>query len=174
MKEKYYDNFSHKKITVQVNSKVSKYLKQNKKEMRKIERNEFGFIISLDKLSDAGFQASDPITFKDQIDIKEKEQKLLNSRSYKSFRKSLQQEITGKMDKMSDKVKIAMYLRFFKNMSLSQIAKEMDIAIWTVRTHLQRGTESIKKFLEKDIKKEDEKDRYKKYKMLKTTNNYKS
>lgn len=167
MKVKYYNNFSRKKINVRVNSDVAKYLTENKREMRRIERYETGVIVSLDELTDAGFQPVDPVLLEERINLQEKEKKYLNSRRYKSFRKSLQHEISKKMDMMSDKVKIAMYLRFFENMSLSQIAKEMNIAIWTVRTHLERGTSYIKKFLEEDIKREDEKERNRKYENLK-------
>ena len=62
---------------------------------------------------------------------------------------------------MSESVKNAMYLRFFKNLSIGGVARELGISKGAAQTSIQRGCKYIKDFLDADIKFQNRKEREK-------------
>lgn len=58
--------------------------------------------------------------------------------------------LTACVQKLPEKYKTAIYLFYYENMSINEIAKVLDIGDNTVRTRLARGREKLKKILEKE------------------------
>lgn len=157
MKIKYYDHVSRQRITVKVNAKTGHFLEKKREERKENLKNEKEVgLCSLSSLLDNGFQISDKVSLDDIVIFRDKERKYLNSNEYKQFRLKLKKEIKNKFDKMSEQVRTAMFLRFFKEMSISQIAAAMHCHKATAQTYLQRGTKVIGKFLNRDIQEQDE------------------
>ena len=90
-----------------------------------------------------------------------REEIYFKSNEYKAFRKKLLLEIKKQMPKMSESVKNAMYLRFFKNLSIGGVARELGISKGAAQTSIQRGCKYIKDFLDADIKFQNRKEREK-------------
>ena len=168
MKEKYYDRIHKEEIEVTVNRKVAHYLqceriknqrltpdkinklpKQKKEEyyQREFERS----VCSLDQMLEDGFQPVSNISLAEEYEARSKERKYLNSPEYKRFRKSLREELIRAFDKMPDYLKQVMFLRFFKEYSIGQIADFLKCARGTAQSYIQRGCIYIKDFLERDI-----------------------
>ncbi|MGL5068909.1 MAG: sigma-70 family RNA polymerase sigma factor [Sarcina sp.] len=51
------------------------------------------------------------------------------------------------MDKLKDKYKTAIMLRYFNDMSIEEVASVMELPINTVKSHLRRGKEALKVYL---------------------------
>ena len=64
---------------------------------------------------------------------------------------------------MSEQIKKVLFLRFFKDMSLSEIASKLNIKKGTVQSYLNRGIKHIRYFLDDNIKEQDK--RYKEKRM---------
>ena len=166
MKIEYYDRITQENIKIEVTPQVAHQLRMSKKqkEVDRAKRKAAGIsFVSLDAMIENGHQFASDFDIERELERREFERKYLNSPEYKRFRNSLREEIAKAMDKMSKCEKQAMFLRFWKEMSIGQIAKTLNIAKGTAQDYLQRGCEKIKKFLEKDIKEQDELERDKKY-----------
>lgn len=157
MKIKYYSHLEGCDIYVNVNAKVAhaleKFKKQRKKRLNKESHYKF---ISLNKIVEMGHDIPDHVNLDDIIILRDKDRKYLQSNEYRRFYTRLRKEINSKLNIMGDQVAKAMFLRFFKNMSIGQIAKIMECERGTVQVYLQRGTGYISDFLNEDIKRQDE------------------
>ena len=140
---------------------MAHFLRDDKKRIRK-SRKQDKDNLSLEKLLDKGFQPVGMTSVEKEIAKRNREQRYLNSYDYKKFRKSLQKEIRSKMDKIPDYLKPVMFLRFFKNYSIGQIAKTLGISRGTAQQYIARGCKRISGFLNRDIKKQDEIEKNKK------------
>ena len=159
MKVKYYSHLEGCDIYVKVNAKVAHAL-EDFKEQRKNRLNDeshYSFI-SLNEMVENGHDIPDEVSLDDIIILRDRERRYLESNEYRRFYTRLRNEISNKFDKMSVKVREAMFLRFFMNMSIGQIAKALNCHKATAQTYLQRGTKYINAFLNKDIKEQDKKD----------------
>lgn len=58
--------------------------------------------------------------------------------------------LTACVQKLPEKYKTAIYLFYYENMSINEIAKVLDIGDNTVKTRLARGRDKLKKILEKE------------------------
>lgn len=176
LKEKYYDRINKREIEINVNAKVAHFLKQERDKNRILSPEEIARLSkkkrqeylqrsferkqeSLDQLMYDGFQPSEEDTIEDELCRRYRERKYLASKEYKEFRLQLKKEIRKVLDKMPEQVKKSMYLRFFKDCSLREIAKLLNLSIASVREYLSRGCGYIKYFLDKDIKEQDKKDK---------------
>ena len=54
------------------------------------------------------------------------------------------------IDKLRDKYKMVIILKYFNDMTDEQISNNMDIPINTVKSHLRRAKEELKQFLKED------------------------
>ena len=176
LKEKYYDRINKREIEINVNAKVAHFLKKEREKNRILSPDEVAKLSkkkqeeyyqrsferkqeSLDQLMYDGFQPSEEDTIEDELCRRYRERKYLASKEYKEFRLQLKKEIRKVLDKMPEQVKKSMYLRFFKDCSLREIAKLLNLSIASVREYLSRGCGFIKYFLDKDIKEQDKKDK---------------
>lgn len=176
LKEKYYDRINKREIEINVNAKVAHFLKQERDKNRKLSPEEIARLSkkkrqeylqrsferkqeSLDQLMYDGFQPSEEDTIEDELCRRYRERKYLASKEYKEFRIQLKREIRKVLDIMPEQIKKAMYLRFFKDMSIAQIATALNVYKATAQSYLSRGTGYIKYFLDKDIKEQDKKDK---------------
>lgn len=167
MKIEIFDKISNSKIEVEVSAKVAHFIEEEKKKRKEqiqAER-EIGFL-SLDELMENGFQPIAARSIEEELEIQYKEAKYLNSYEYKKFRNALRKAIVQRMDKMSNKLRVIMFLRFFKEMSIAKIAAEMKISKGATQEYLRRGTKYVKSFLERDIKKQDEIEKEKQMKKM--------
>lgn len=175
MEIQYKDRIHRKKITVKVNAKVAHFIaKENEKKKtllpeevaalsskKQEEYNQRQFEKkqeSLDALLEDGFQPTIEVDIIQEIETREREKRYLNSVGYKIFRKNLKDEIRKTLDIMPTEIQKVMFLRFFKDMSISQIAKELGITKSTAQTQISRGCGYIKYFLNKDIKEQDKRE----------------
>lgn len=180
---KYNDRIIAKdEIDVKVNAKVAHFLqKEEEKEVtltndefnalskkkqveysqRKFEKSLFSF----DEMVENGFQPSISNSIEQELYQREKEQQYLASPEYRNFRRALKDEIRKVFDIMSEQEKKVMYLRFFLDYSLSQIAKALDIARGTAQEYLAKGCKYIKYFLDDDIKEQNKKDKARRMKI---------
>lgn len=176
MKINYYDHFSKQVIEVQTSAKVVHFI-QNERDKNKIlneeeieklskkkkeeyyQRDFERDFCSLDEKMENGYQPAIKRTIEMEIEQREREKRYLQSEDYKEFRRKLLQEIKNKMPTMPNYIKKVMYLRFFKEMSIGQIAKTLGIAKGTAQTCIQRGCKFIKEFLDADIKYQNKKER---------------
>lgn len=182
MEIKYFNKITKELTTVNVNSKVAHFIESEKQKNKKLppeqvsklkkkQKEEYYQIqfeneqYSLDELMEAGFQPSSPFDFDKEIEKKEREKKYLNSLDYKRFRKSLRFEIKKTFDIMPAMIKKAMFLRFFKDLSINEIAKELKISKGATQTLIGRGCEYIKFFLDEDIAEQDKKEKERKMKI---------
>ena len=62
-------------------------------------------------------------------------------------------------------IKKVMFLRFFKDLSINEIAKELKISKGATQTLIGRGCEYIKFFLDEDIAEQDKKEKERKMKI---------
>ena len=167
LKEKYYDRINKREIEINVNAKVAHFLKQERDKNRILSPEEIARLSkkkrqeylqrsferkqeSLDQLMYDGFQPSEEDTIEDELCRRYRERKYLASKEYKEFRLQLKKEIRKVLDKMPEQVKKSMYLRFFKDMSIAQIASQLHIQRGAAQSYLSRGTGYIKYFLDKD------------------------
>ena len=159
MKVKYYSHLEGCVIYVDVNAKVAHALEKFKKQRKKRLNDESHYsFISLNEMVENGHDIPDEVSLDDIIILRDKERKYLESNEYRRFYTRLRNEISSNFSKMSEKVREAMFLRFFKNMSIGQIANILHCHKSTARTYLQRGTKYISAFLNQDIKEQDLKD----------------
>ena len=154
MKLRYHDVIEDKYINVEVSAKIKHFIKKNKKEEKEQEENNRD-VLSLDKLLEKGFQPIYGRSIEEELEIREREERYLRSREYQLFRKNLKKAIAMRMDKMSKKIRTVMYLRFFKNYSISKIAEELYVSKGTAQDYIARGVGYIRKFLERDIERQD-------------------
>ena len=110
---------------------------------------------------DNGFQPSSSSSIENELARQIREERYFKSNEYIAFRKKLLLEIKKQMPKMSESVKNAMYLRFFKNLSIGGVARELGISKGAAQTSIQRGCKYIKDFLDADIKFQNRKEREK-------------
>lgn len=164
MEVKYFDRINKSYVEVEVNSKTIHFLKQNKKEMRRQNRQQGEMCVSLDALIDNGFQPASSFDMEEEIERRQRERKYLNSIEYRRFRKSLCDEILRVFDRMPPVIRKCMFLRFFKNMSIGQIATALKLSKSSAQTYLSRGCGYIKDFLEADIRNENRKEMERKLK----------
>ena len=106
-----------------------------------------------------GYQPYCLTTIEREIIIREKERKYLNSNEYKKFRADMKEEIKRKFNEMPDYLKRVMFLRFWKDMSISQIASILHVSKGTAQDYIRRGCVYIKDFLNKDLKKQKAKEK---------------
>lgn len=160
MKIKYYDRINKEEIEIEVNSKVKHYLDEyEQEEKQKHEQEKEIGILSLDQLMEDGFQPALNTTVEEQLIRQYKERKYLNSPEYKKFRKELRDEIRRVMDIMPDYLKQVMFLRFFRDLSISKIAELLNFSKSTAQSYISRGCAYIKDFLEKDIEEQKKKEK---------------
>lgn len=150
MRVKIYDNKSKQFIWVKVSKAVKDQIIKDNKEEQSI-REQKKHEVSLDKLIAKGVQFADHFDIEKEVAKRERERKIINSNDYKKFRGGLQESIKRNLYKMSDMEKKAMFLRFFKDMSISAIAEELGITRGSAQSYLQRGCKKIKKYLEADL-----------------------
>lgn len=79
---------------------------------------------------------------------KVRRRKFINSNDYKKFISGLQPNIKNVFYKLSDMEKKTMFLRFYKEMSLGGIAKELDCAKGSVQSYLLRAFKKMKNYLD--------------------------
>ncbi|MBE5758366.1 MAG: hypothetical protein E7345_05555 [Clostridiales bacterium] len=155
MKIRYFDHFTKKVIEVDVSVKVAHYIeKERARQKEEREQQEKEPILSLDELIEKGFQPYSLNSIEREIIIREKERKYLNSNEYKKFRADMKDEIKKKFNEMPDMIKKVMFLRFWKDMSIGQIANALHISRSSAQVYVQRGCGYIKDFLNKDIRKQ--------------------
>ena len=160
MKIRYYDHFTKKVIETDVSVKVAHYIeKERARQKEEREQQEKEPILSLDELMEKGFQPYSLNTIEREIIIREKERKYLNSNEYKKFRADMKDEIKKKFNEMPDMIKKAMFLRFWKDMSIGQIASILHVSKGTAQDYIRRGCVYIKDFLNKDLKKQKAKEK---------------
>ena len=160
MKIRYFDHFTKKVIEVNVSVKVAHFIeKERARQKEEREQQAKEPILSLDQLKLKGFEPCALCPLEREVIIREKERKYLNSNDYKQFRADMKEEIKKKFNEMSPMVRKAMYLRFWEDLSIGQIASILHITRGAAQTHLQRGCQHIKEFLRKDIKKQDLKEK---------------
>ena len=160
MKIRYYDHFTKKVIETDVSVKVAHYIEKERarqKEEREQQKKEP--VLSLDELMENGYQPYSLTTIEREIIIREKERKYLNSNEYKKFRADMKEEIKRKFNEMPDYLKRVMFLRFWKDMSISQIASILHVSKGTAQDYIRRGCVYIKDFLNKDLKKQKAKEK---------------
>ena len=160
MKIRYYDHFTKKVIETDVSVKVAHYIEKERarqKEEREQQKKEP--VLSLDELMENGYQPYSLTTIEREIIIREKERKYLNSNEYKKFRADMKEEIKKKFNEMPDYLKRVMFLRFWKDMSISQIASILHVSKGTAQDYVKRGCVYIKEFLNKDLKKQKAKEK---------------
>jgi len=168
MKVKYYSHLEGCVVYVDVNVKVAHALESFKKQRKKRLNDESHYkFISLNKIVEMGHDIPDHVDLDDIVILREKDKKYLQSNDYKRFYRRLRKEISSKFDIMGEKIREAMFLRYFKNMSIGQVAKAMNCSKSTAQTHLQRGTKHIKEFLDRDIEEQDKKDIQRAYRKAK-------
>ena len=173
MKRTYYDAINAKaKIEIEVNSKVAHFLDNEEEKKKKLTVDEIMKLpkqkrdeymqrefendhLSLNQLIDNGFQPCGSGSVEQEIAKKYKEEKYLNSPEYRKFRKTLNEEIRKVIDIMSEQEKRVMFLRFFREMSLAQIARALGISKGSAQEYVANGCKYIKFFLDKDIKEQD-------------------
>lgn len=172
MKVKFYDRINEKGyVELEVSAKVAHFIENENKKNRRLSNEDFNSLskkkqeeysqrqfeqemTSLDELMSNGFQPSCN-SIEQAIEQQQRERKYLSSPEYRNFRKALRNEIRKVFDIMSEQIQKVMYLRFFKDYSLSQIAKALDIAKGTAQEYVAKGCKYIKYFLDKDIKEQD-------------------
>lgn len=182
MKIEYFDRINAKaNIEVKVNAKTGHFLKNEKNKHKTLTNEEYNALskkkkeeynqlkfersmVSLNEMEEKGFEICDSMTVEESITLKEYEVKYLESREYREFRTSLKKEIRNVFDEMSAQEKKVMYLRFFKNYSISQIASALGIKRGTAQDYIARGCKHINYFLDKDIKEQDKLERMRKMK----------
>lgn len=160
MKIRYFDHFTKKVIETDVSVKVAHYIEKERarqKEEREQQKKEP--VLSLDELMENGYQPYSLTTIEREIIIREKERKYLNSNEYKKFRADMKEEIKKKFNEMPDYLKRVMFLRFWKDMSISQIASILHVSKGTAQDYVKRGCVYIKEFLNKDLKKQKAKEK---------------
>ena len=163
MKIKVYDTINQKEVEVDVNAKSAHFIFKNDESLRAQRQEEFErSCLSLDDLMERGFQPTDNRSLDVEMERREKERQYLESAEYRKFRKSLCREIVKVMDQMSECVRNAMFLRFFKDLSISKIAEILNCDKSTARNNIARGCGYIKYFLDRDIKEQDKLERLKK------------
>ena len=160
MKIRYFDHFTKKVVETDVSVKVAHYIEKERarqKEEREQQKKEP--VLSLDELMENGYQPYSLTTIEREIIIREKERKYLNSNEYKKFRADMKEEIKKKFNEMPDYLKRVMFLRFWKDMSISQIASILHVSKGTAQDYIRRGCVYIKDFLNKDLKKQKAKEK---------------
>lgn len=159
MKIKYYSHLEGCVIYVEVNAKVAHALEMFKKQRKKRINNESNYsFVSLNQIAENGFDIPDEVNLEDMVIVRDKDRRYLESNEYRKFYSRLKKEISSKFNIMSENVRKAMFLRFFKNMSIGQIAQVMNCQRGTAQKYLQRGTRYIRNFLNADIREQDEKE----------------
>lgn len=168
MKLRYFDRFTKKVIITETNVKVAHYI-EKERARQKEEREKQGKepILSLDELFEKGFQPVCTHSIEREIFIREKERKYLNSNEYKQFRADMREEIKAKFNEMSPMVRKTMYLRFWEELSIGEIANILHITRGAAQTHLQRGGVHIKDFLNRDLKNQKAKEKREMERMVK-------
>lgn len=171
MKIEYLDRINAKaKVEVKVSAKVAHILEEDKEYFKPLSKEEIenlskrkqnkyyqqefeaGFR-SLDEIMDNGFQPSNSSSIENELARQIREERYFKSNEYKAFRKKLLLEIKKQMPKMSE--------RFFKNLSIGGVARELGISKGAAQTSIQRGCKYIKDFLDADIKFQNRKEREK-------------
>ena len=155
MRMRYYDGFQEEWITIDVDAKVKHEFQNRRKEREedRKERKKYGIKFkSIERMKEVEkAELVCELTLEQEYEIREKEIKYLQSPQYRRFRNQLCEEIRLNFDKMSPMVRKSMYLRFFKDYSIAQIAKCLNIAKGTAQEYLSRGTSYIAYFLDADI-----------------------
>lgn len=181
MKIEYYDRINAEKIKLDVNPKVAHFIKDEKKKNVVLTDDEFNklsfkkqdeycqlrferSVISLSEMEENGFELADNVDFEEVAGMRDYEKNYLRSSEYREFRTSLKKEIRNVFDTMSDREKKVMYLRFYRNCSISCIAYKLGISKSSAQEYIARGCKHIKYFLDKDIKEQDKLDKLKKMK----------
>lgn len=160
MKIRYFDYFTKKVIETDVSVKVAHYIeKERAKQKEEREQQKKEPVLSLDELMENGYQPYSLTTIEREIIIREKERKYLNSNEYKKFRADMKEGIKSKFNEMPDYLKRVMFLRFWKDMSISQIANILHVSKGTAQDYIRRGCVYIKDFLNKDLKKQKAKEK---------------
>lgn len=151
MKWRYFDKISKKWVSLKTPREFKEeFDKQNRanKEDKKI-RLECGIhFVSLDSMSE---EERDEVMYQNSMEVRnlltKMEREYLQSALYKQFRIDLCNEIKIKFCQMKPKVRIAMYLRWFKDMSIIQIAALLKVQNWEAQALLRKGTSYIADFL---------------------------
>lgn len=181
MKIEYYDRINAKKIKLDVNPKVAHFIKNERKKNVVLSDDQFNklsfkkqdeycqlrferSVNSLSEMEENGFELADNVDFEEVAGMRDYEKNYLRSSEYREFRTSLKKEIRNVFDEMSSQVKKVMYLRFFRNCSISCIAYKLGVAKGTAQDYIARGCKHIKYFLDKDIREQDKLGRLKKMK----------
>lgn len=168
MKLRYFDRFTKKVIITETNVKVAHYIeKERARQKEEREKQEKEPILSLDELFEKGYQPVCTHSVEREIFIREKERKYLNSNEYKQFRADMREEIKAKFNEMPDYLKKVMFLRFWKEMSISQIADVLHTKRGTIQGYIQRGCVHIKDFLNRDLKNQKAKEKREMERMVK-------
>ena len=174
MRMRYFDAIQGKWIAIDVDAKVKHEFQNRRKEREedRKERKKYGIKFkSIERMREVEkAELVCELTLEQEYELTQKEIKYLQSWEYKKFRGQLCDEIKKNFDKMPPMVKKSMFLRFFKNYSIAQIAKCLNIAKSTAQDYLSRGTAYIAYFLDEDIKIQDKIDREKRMKSAQMRN----
>lgn len=166
MKIKFYNHIAKEIEEVDVQPQVANYLESQRKKVARNKAREARIgIISLNELEEKGIYLCEEFDIDEEVEKRTSREKYLNSIEYKKFRNEVRKEISRNFNKMSKRVQQAMFLRFYRNYTISQIAKTLKITKGAAQEYLRRGTVAIKTFLENDIKEQDRLDRLNKEKM---------
>ena len=151
MKWRYFDNIKKKWVSLKTSREFKEeFDKQNRANKEDKEfRLECGIhFVSLDSMSE---EDRDEVMYQNSMEVRNLltkiEKEYLQSALYKKFRIELCDEIKMKFCQMKPKVRKAMYLRWFKDMSIIQIAALMKIRNWEAQALLRKGTRYISDFL---------------------------
>jgi len=172
MEIQYYDKIHKTTTTIKASAKVVHFLEKEKQKHKTLTDEEIAelkpkakeeylqrrfekSVCSLDEMLEKGYDPTALNSIEIEIERRHREFRYLNSASYKTFRAQLKDEIKKASDSMPDYIREVMFMRFFRDMSIGEIARELKLAKGTVQRYLGRGTSFIKEFLKKDIKEQD-------------------
>ncbi len=87
-------------------------------------------------------------SFWNKLFSKKENYNILLSEEFKTFEDDNFKNLNKNLKKLPIKQRIAISLRFYKEMKINEIAKEMDISESSVKTHISRGLKKLKKIME--------------------------
>ena len=151
MKWRYFDKIKKKWVSLKTSHEFKdEFDKENRaNKIDKEYRLKCGIhFVSLDSMSE---EDRDEVMYQNSMEVRnlltKMEREYLQSALYKQFRIELCNEIKIKFCQMKPKVRMAMYLRWFKDMSIIQIAALMKVQNWEAQALLRKGTSYIAEFL---------------------------
>ncbi|WP_373600227.1 sigma-70 family RNA polymerase sigma factor [Paraclostridium bifermentans] len=131
------------------------YVKDEQKALDILQETVYKGLINIEKLKEAKYFKTwiTKILINTSIDYSKKEEKIVYieetilSEDHKNISIEDKLDLYDAIDMLSDNYKMVIILKYFNDMTDEQIAKNMDIPINTVKSHLRRAKEKIKQIL---------------------------